>query len=191
MENKLSTRFQREELAKRVLYKYQNVFNKDSKKTWLYFKAEGCARATIKRYIKMYGESENINFKKPPGRPPTIATPRKLKSIENFFDKNPSTTTPVAAEKLKIQKNVSLVLKDENPPNVPHLRPIETFWALCKKAYSKLQKTPDTLRKFRFQWKKISEEVAKSSGKSLMENVKKKIKYEMENGVKSSLFTKF
>jgi hypothetical protein len=35
---------------------------------------------------------------------------------------------------------VSLVLKDENPPNVPHLRPIEWFWGLCKKEYSRLKK---------------------------------------------------
>ena len=81
-------------------------------------------------------------------------------------------------------------MKEENPPNIPHLRPIETFWALCKKAYSKLQETPNSLRKFRFQWKKISTEVAKSSGKALMNKVKEKIKYEMDNGLKSSLFTK-
>lgn len=93
--------------------------------------------------------------------------------------------------KCEIPKNLNLVLKDENPPNVPHLRPIETFWALCKKAYFKLQKIPDTIRKFRFQWKKISTEVAKSSGEALMKNMKKKIKYKMENEVKSSLFTKF
>lgn len=39
------------------------------------------------------------------------------------------------------------------------------------------------------KWQKISEEVGKSSGKSLMKDVKKKIKYE-QNGLKSSLFTK-
>lgn len=325
----------------------------DSKKTWLHFKKEGCARTTIKRYIKKYGESENVTFKKKPGRNPTVATPRKLKSIENFFEKNPTTSVSTAAKKMKmnknylqniklhklgiksytrksaakhtaaqektaterlpklhnkllrkivvlddesyvrqdpletpgrqfyhakdpskaktehkvkcaskfptkflvwqaldqfgnvsepyvhegcmnsetylkecvlarlipfikkyhkienvifwpdlatihyanivkseIEKNLSLVLTDENPPNVPHLRPIERFWAICKQKYSKLKETPDTLRKFRFQWKKISSEVALSSGKALMKDVKRKIKYEMDNGLKSSLFAK-
>ena len=52
--------------------------------------------------------------------------------------------------KIKIEKNLSLVLKEEIHPNVPHLLPIERFWGLCKKEYSKLDKTPDTLRKFLF-----------------------------------------
>lgn len=351
METQYPTRFQSQELANRVLHMYKNVFDKDSKKTWLHFKAEGCARATIKRYIKNYGESENVNFKKPPGRKPIIATPKKLKSVEKFFEKNPSTSVPAAAKKLKInasylqkiktnklgikaytkksaakhtevqektvaerlpklynkilrkiliiddetyvlqnpaetpgrqffhakdpskvktedkikcaskfpkkylvwqaldqfgnvsdpyvhegcmnsqvylqkcvidrlipfikkyhkienvifwpdlatihyaktvkeeiEKNVTLVLKDENPPNVPHLRPIEKFWAQCKKKYSKLRDKVDTLKKFRFRWEKVSNEVANSSGKALMADVKKKIKYEMDNGLKSSLF---
>ena len=81
-------------------------------------------------------------------------------------------------------------MKEENPPNIPHLRPIETFWALRKKAYSKLQKTPNTLRKFWFQRKKISTEIEKSSGKALMDKVKEKIKYEMDNELKSNSFTK-
>ena len=105
MENELPTRVQSEQLAKRVVHMYQNVFNKDSKKTWLHFRKEGCARATIKIYIKNYGESENVNFKKSPGPKPLIATPRKLKSIENFFDENPSTPVAAAAKKLKVNKN--------------------------------------------------------------------------------------
>jgi transposase len=353
MANKLPSRVQSEELANRVLQKYKNEFDKDAKKTWLHFKTQGYNHQTISNYIKKYGESENINFKKPPGRPPLVATPRKLKSIEKYFADHPTTTVAAAAKKLKmdpkylqkikvrtlgikaytrksaakhtdaqektvkerlpslhrkilrkilvmddesyvlqdptetpgrqffhardpskvkvkdkikcsskfpkkflvwqaidqfgnisepyvhegcmdsktylkecvidrlipfikkyhnmdsvifwpdlatihyakivkteIQKNMSLVLKEDNPPNVPHLRPIEKFWALCKSAYSKLKKTPNTLRKFRFQWKKISFEVARTSGSSLMKDVKKNIKYEADNGVKSSLFAK-
>lgn len=79
-------------------------------------------------------------------------------------------------------------MKDENPPNVPHLRPIEKFWALCKKKYSQLDENVDTLRKFWFRWEKISNEVANTSGKALMANVKKKLKYEVDNGLKSSIF---
>ena len=88
----------------------------------------------------------------------------------------PDISTIHYAKKVKteIEKNMSLVQKIENPPNIPDLRPIEKFWALCKNLYSKLSKSPNTLRKFRFQWKKISNEVAKSSGKSLMSNLKQK-----------------
>ncbi|OXA44555.1 hypothetical protein Fcan01_21002 [Folsomia candida] len=44
-----------------------------------------------------------------------------------------------------------------------------------------------SLRKFRFQWKNISDEVARSSEKSLMADDKKNIKYEMNNGLNSNL----
>ena len=67
---------------------YKNIFEKDSKKTWLHFKKEGCARAAIKRYIKMYGESNDINFKAPPGRQPVIAASKMLKKDEIFFLKS-------------------------------------------------------------------------------------------------------
>ena len=83
---------------------YKNVFDKNSKKTWLHFKKEGCARSTIKRYIKMYGESDNINFKAPPGRQPVIATSKMLKKVENFFVQHPTITVPTASKKLKIDK---------------------------------------------------------------------------------------
>lgn len=46
-----------------------------------------------------------MKFEKPPGPKPTVATVRKLKSIENFFDKNPTTTIPAAAKKLKVNEN--------------------------------------------------------------------------------------
>ena len=47
----------------------------------------------------------------------------------------------------EIEKNVSLVLKDENPPNVRHLCPIQKFWALCKRAYSNLRKNTGYFKK--------------------------------------------
>ena len=84
-----------------------------------------------------------------------------------------------------------MVHKIENLPYVTPLRSIENIWALCKNSYSKISKTPDIFRKFQFQWKKISNEVSKSSEKSLMSNLKQKIKYEIENRPKFSLFLQF
>ena len=113
-------------------------------------------------------------------------------SIENLvFWPDLSTIHYAKKVKTEIEKNMTLVQKINNPPNIPHLRPVEKFWALCKNSYSKLSKSPDTLRKFQFQWKKISNEVAKSSGKSLMSNLKQKIKYEIDNGPKASIFASF
>jgi transposase len=124
-----------------------------------------CVIARLIPFIQKHHKIENVVFW------PDLATIHYANIVKN-----------------EIEEKVSLVLKEQNPPNVPQLRPIEKFWAECKKSYSKLQKTPDTLRKFRNQWKKISEEISLSSGKTLIEKMKKKIKYEMENGPRSSLF---
>ena len=74
------------------------------KKTSVRFKKEGFSRSTVKRYIKIYGESDNINFKAPPGRQPDIATYKMLKNVENFYVKHPAITVPTSSKKLKIDK---------------------------------------------------------------------------------------
>ncbi len=39
-------------------------------------------------------------------------------------------------------EGVDFVSKKDNAPNVPQLRPIERFWALCKRRYSDLRRQP-------------------------------------------------
>lgn len=72
-------------------------------------------------------------------------------------------------------ENIQFVQKDDNPPNVPNLRPIERFWALCKKKYKSLNKICDTKIKFRNSWVKISNEIAEKSGKNLFRNFRKNL----------------
>lgn len=351
--NKL-TPAQSEQFATRVIDMYQNVYKKNKKKTWHHFKKEGHSKTTIYRHIRKFGDSKSVVFKKPSGRVPKVMTKTKIKAVEKYYKKNPSSTTTLAAQKLKLkvstlkdikinklgikarskksapkhtpeqektaserltplynkmlrkivvmddetyvlkdpsetpirqffhssdpskvptnekiknkskfpkkiliwqavdqngnvsepfvhegtmnskmyleecvkkrlipfilehhqmnqiifwpdlatihyannvknflQSKMAIVDKLENPPNIPHLRPIERFWALCKRRYSDLKSQPDTIRKFQNRWKKISDEVGKTSGESLMKHLKKKILYEINNGIKSSLFANF
>ena len=44
--------------------------------------------------------------------------------------------------------NIAFVPKDHNPSNCPQARPIEMFWAICKKAYSKTSITSKTTKQF-------------------------------------------
>lgn len=75
----------------------------------------------------------------------------------------------------KVVKNVILAMKDKNLPKTPHLRPIEKFWALCKKKFFQVHDKVDILRKFRFKGQKISNEVGLPSGKAILADVNKQI----------------
>lgn len=70
----------------------------------------------------------------------------------------------------------------ENAPNVPQARKIERFWAICKEKYSKLKKQPKGLRGFKIMWKKISNEVAQTSGRKLMKSTKSLLKIVAQGG---------
>ena len=80
-------------------------------------------------------------------------------------------------------KNINFVEKSQNTPNIPQARGIETFWALCKEKYSKLKKQPSTITGFCRIWKKISEEVAKNSGKGVMQKAARNLRQIGCNGV--------
>ncbi|OXA56905.1 Transposable element Tcb2 transposase [Folsomia candida] len=314
--------FERELLAKRVMEFYNTTANRDSKVTWNFFKQEGIPSSNVYSYIKKFKDSENVQFKKPAGRPAKLATTRVKNRIEKFskpshqrikartkkpapnykpvqesrikdccqkllkkmrgkvvilddetyvpvdpsnlpgrhffhssdpsevayeekvrkkdkfpkkyciwqcfsshghvsdpvvlegninqdiylkncvkagleafinrFHKNdkvlfwPDLATCHYAKKVTEylrKKNIDFVPKDINPPNVPQLRPIEKFWARSKSVYSRLQDVPDTFRKFKGRWKKITSEVAKTSGKNLMKNLRKKIELVANGGV--------
>ena len=79
-------------------------------------------------------------------------------------------------------KNVEFVSKDENAPNVPHLRPIEKFWAICKQEYKKLENPPKNISDVSSEWKKIRKEVGEKFGKNLMKNLKKDIREAAKKG---------
>ncbi len=73
-------------------------------------------------------------------------------------------------------QNISFVERPNNAPNCPQVRPIEKYWALCKKEYKKRSKEPKSLNGFRIIWRNISKKVIEKSEKNLMERLRVKLK---------------
>ena len=78
--------------------------------------------------------------------------------------------------------NIAFVPKDLNPSNCPQARPIEKFWASCKKAYSKTSITSKTTKQFIIIWRKDSFSVAEKSAQTLMASVRRVLKDIGTNG---------
>jgi len=78
--------------------------------------------------------------------------------------------------------NIEFIPKDHNPPNCPQARPIEKFWAICKKAYSKTSITSKTTKQFTRIWRKVSFSVAEKSAHTLMARVRRVLKDIGTNG---------
>jgi transposase len=73
-------------------------------------------------------------------------------------------------------QNINFVKKGENAPNVPQARPIERYWAECKKEYSKRKVGPKTLIGFRRIWKNLSVKVAQKVAKTIMNSLRLKLR---------------
>jgi hypothetical protein len=56
---------------------------------------------------------------------------------------------------------IDFVGKTENAPNVPQARPIEAFWALCKREYKARGQAAKSLRSFTKMWNNISKKWSK------------------------------
>lgn len=80
-------------------------------------------------------------------------------------------------------KKVVFVEKKDNAPNVPQARPIERFWAYLKREYSRLGDPPKTLRGFLHVIGNLIKKVARNHGKTLMKNVRSKIRKIGRDGV--------
>lgn len=89
------------ELANRVLKYYKTVAGFDSKKTWQHFKQEVRCKATIHRYISKYKDLEKVDFKKNPGRLPTVVTPQTLKTIKKTLYLQPIHSHPCRCSEVK------------------------------------------------------------------------------------------
>lgn len=70
---------------------------------------------------------------------------------------------------------ISIVPKRDNLPNVPQLRPIERFWALCKQRYCELNKPATNIASMKRIWTRISKQIATKSGKSLFKSFRSKL----------------
>ena len=74
------------------------------------------------------------------------------------------------------ENNINFVKKNENAPNVPQARPIERFWAICKREYKKQNKQSKTAAQMTKIWSKISKKVAENSGQALMASAKRNLR---------------
>jgi len=90
---------------------------------------------------------------------PDMATCHYTREITNFLQ----------------SESIQFVEKSKNAPNVPQARPIERFWALCKREYAKREVPAKNLNSFSRVWTKISNEVAKRRGKAIMANFRRRL----------------
>ena len=71
---------------------------------------------------------------------------------------------------------VNVVPKDQNPPNCPELRPIETYWAVIKKSLKNTKKEAKSLDDFKKKWKKATNTVSNETVQLMMSSVKRKVR---------------
>lgn len=80
-------------------------------------------------------------------------------------------------------ENINFVGKSKNTPNLPQARPIEKFWALCKRKYKERGIAAKNIVGFRRIWQNISRKVAEESGQALMRSLKSKLRKVWSKGV--------
>lgn len=126
-------------------------------------KYKACLRKYLIPFIKKYHQQNKILFW------PDMASCHYRVDVVQFLK----------------QRKIAFVDRVSNAPNVPQVRPIERFWALCK-AKMKRYKTPiRTTRSLSNRWGKVSKEVGRASGRKLMFGLKKKLALMERDGVYS------
>ena len=79
--------------------------DKQKSVTVCHFVQEGRNKQTIYSIVKRYEEFENRNFKSMPSRPASQSTPRTVRKVKRLFEKKPSTSVAIAAQKLSLTKS--------------------------------------------------------------------------------------
>jgi hypothetical protein len=115
---------------------------------------EECVKKRLIPFIEKYHNKEDVIFW------PDMATAHYAQAVQQFLN----------------GYGVEYVSKTMNAPNVPHVRPIERFWSLCKKAYKSRRSGAKSLRGFKTIWSNISKKVAEDSGKNIVKGLKKKLR---------------
>lgn len=115
----------------------------------------------LKKFIKKYHKDGNIVFW------PDLASAHYARLTTAFLEKN----------------NIPYIQKENNPPNVPQLRPIEDFWAILKRRVYKKNFRPETIedliRKIRLELNKVDIALCER----LMSSVPKKVRRAANYGV--------
>lgn len=150
------TKFPKRYLVWRAIDEHGNVsdpfISQGSMNGDLYLKE--CLQKRLSPFIKNHHKLENVLFW------PDMATCHYRKDVKEW---------------LKVQ-NIDFIDKMENAPNVPQARPIERFWALCKKAYKARNAQAISLSSFKRIWKKLSTKVAQQSAQAIMKGARKNIR---------------
>jgi transposase len=123
-----------------------------------------CLEKILLPFIKKYHKVDEIIFW------PDMATCHYKRCVIDWFN----------------SQNIKFIEKTENAPNVPQARPIEKFWALCKKEYKKRKFPAKNLNSFKRIWKNIYNKVANKSAQKLMASARRKLREIGYNGVNSS-----
>lgn len=78
-------------------------------------------------------------------------------------------------EELKTM-GVELVPKELNPPNCPQLRPIEKYWAICKRNMFNQGGVAEDLKEFKKKWTRAAKKVTEEVVQNLMRGVLQKVR---------------
>ena len=84
---------------------------------------------------------------------------------------------------------IDFVSWKDNAPAVPQARPIERYWSLCKRQYSKRSKEPKGLIGFTKIWKNITNTVSQTIAQSITNSMRRKLKLIGDKGVYAMLKT--
>lgn len=98
---------------------------------------------------------------------PDLASAHYAKTVTNYLDHN----------------GIRYVQKEDNPPNVPEIRPIEDFWSILKGMVYKNNWRAKTLHQLRLRISKCLREINKAKIQRIMSSIGRKLRAMHENGV--------
>ena len=119
-----------------------------------------CIRKRLLPFIKKHYANNNYIFW------PDLASSHYSKSVMELLQ----------------EKEIKILPKERNPPNVPQLRPIETFWSQLKKQIFKEGFSPKTLSELEDRVKKCLRTFDKFHFERLMSRVGQKVRAAAECG---------
>ena len=122
---------------------------------------EECLQKRLLPFIREHHQTSQVLFW------PDLATIHYSKQVIEWLQNN----------------GIPFVSKVDNPPNVPHARPIEKFWSLCKVEYMKKTKVTKNVGEMSRWWQNMSQRVGSIHGNSLMNSTRRMVRQIGRGGV--------
>jgi hypothetical protein len=117
---------------------------------------------------------------------PFVKKHHKIENVVFWADLASSHYTKDVLEWLESQ-GIDYIEKKENAPNVPQARPIEKFWALCKREYKKRSNGAINIKSMTKIWTNISEKIASESAQKLMREARRNLRAIGYGGVRAPI----